>query len=170
MHAMCRISDTDTERSSRILELSILSRISHTDPPSNESESIHSHLYVDDENQIQDPVYIEYRDGRIYNTTPMTRLTRRHWPTIDPFSALCAAGAIRRCLSNTLPDSTTDRDIGIPYISVFEQLKDRGPKRTSAPMRVSSTRQDFSQLGSPLHPGRCRNHPHHIGTWMIPWA
>ena len=70
MHAMCRISDTDMERSSRILELSILSRISHTDPPSNESESIHSHLYVDDEDHIQDPVYIEYRDGRIYKYDP----------------------------------------------------------------------------------------------------
>ena len=67
---MCRISDTDMERSSRILELSILSRISHTDPPSNESESIHSHLYVDDEDHIQDPVYIEYRDGRIYKYDP----------------------------------------------------------------------------------------------------
>ena len=146
MHAMCRISDTDTERSSRILELSILSRISHTDPPSNESESIHSHLYVDDEDQIQDPVYIEYRDGRIYNTTPMTWLTRRHWPTIDPFSALCATSAIRRCPSNTSPDSMTDRDIGIPYISAFEQLKGRGLKRTSTPLRVCLTCQDSLQL------------------------
>ena len=67
---MHRISDTDMERSSQILELSILSRILHTDPPSNASKSIHSHLYVDDEDQIQDPVYIEYQDGRIFKYDP----------------------------------------------------------------------------------------------------
>jgi hypothetical protein len=70
MHAMRRISDMDTERSSRILELLILSRISNTDPLSNASESIHSHLYVDDEDQIWDPVYIEYQDGRIFKYNP----------------------------------------------------------------------------------------------------
>jgi hypothetical protein len=84
MHAMRRIRDAN---STRTLELQISTRVSSTPAlqispnpdqgsvatESNEgvsSNSIHSHLYTDDGDGIQDPVHIEYRDGHIYRYDP----------------------------------------------------------------------------------------------------